>query len=93
MANEKPVHALSDNLTSHSSSKMEISIPQLDIGLHFEPSQTDEQAKDHAALVVLTTGPSGCFDHILGNNAAVGVDQDLFIDLAGNNLFNLIFQS
>lgn len=84
------VHALRDNLTSHSSSKMEISIPQLDIGLHLEPSQADEQTKDHTGLVVLSTGLPGCFDYTLGDNPTVGVGKGALIDLTGNHLFNLI---
>lgn len=85
-------HALSDNLASHSPSKVEFRVPQLNVGLHFEPSQADEETKDHTGFVVLTTGPLGCFNYILRDNPAVGVSQGGLIDLTGDDLLNLVFQ-
>jgi hypothetical protein len=72
---------------------MEISVPQLDIGLHFEPSQTDKKTEYHTGSVVLTAGPPSCFDYILGDDPTVGVGEDALVDLTGDDLFNLIFQS
>jgi hypothetical protein len=72
---------------------MEISVPQLDIGLELEPSQTDEKAKDHTGLVVFSTGLPGRFDYTLGDNATVGVGKGALIDLTGDYLLNLIFKS
>lgn len=71
---------------------MEISVPQLDRSLNLEPSQANKQTVDNTSLVVLTTSSLGSFNDILRDKTAVWVGQDILLDLAANDLLNLVFQ-
>lgn len=87
------LHALGDDFTGHSSDFMEISVPQLDRSLNLEPSQTNKQTVDNTSLVFLATSSLGSFNDILRDKMAVWVGQDILLDLAANDLLNLVFQS
>lgn len=79
------VHALGNYLASHRSKVMEIGIPKLHTGLELEPSKAYEKTIDNTCLVIFTTGFSGGFHHIVGNDTAVRIGQDTLLNLAGDH--------
>lgn len=87
------LHALGDDLTSYSSTFVEIRIPELHRGLDLEPSQTGEETVDNTGLIFLTAGIFGGLDHIVCDDATVGVGQDALLDLTDDQLLNLVFQA
>ena len=69
---------------------MQIRIPELEDRLALEPALADEQAVDDAALIVLPTGFFGGEDDFLGDDGRIGLGDFPFLELAGNDLFDLI---
>jgi len=72
---------------------MEISVPKLNRSLNLEPPQANKQTVDNTSLVILTTSSFGSLNDIRRNKTAVWVCQDVLLDLAGNDLLNLVLQS
>lgn len=72
---------------------MEIRVPKLYRGLNLEPSQTDKQTENDTSLVVLAAGALRSGDYVLSDDPAVRVCQNVLFHLAGDDLFNLIFQA
>jgi hypothetical protein len=87
------IHALGDDLTSYSSTFVEIRIPELHRGLNLEPSQTCEKTIHNTRLVIFAAGALGSLDHMFGDNATVRVGQDALIHFTGDQLLNLVFQA
>lgn len=87
------IHALGDDLTSYSSTFVEIRIPELHRGLDLEPSQTRQKTVDNTGLVIFTAGVFGGLDHIVCDNATVRVGQDTLLNLTSDQLLNLVFQA
>lgn len=71
---------------------MQIGVPELDVGLPLEPAKADEQAVDDAGLVLFPTRFSGRSNDVGGNDGAVGFGNFPFFELAGDDLFDLVFE-
>lgn len=86
------LHALGDDLASHSPNLVKVRIPKLDGGLDLEPSQTNQKTINNACFVFVSPSLLGSFNHIVRDDAAVWVGQEILLHFAGDNLLNLIFQ-
>lgn len=72
---------------------MQISIPELYVGLSLEPAKADEQAVDDACLVVFSTCFPGRSNDLVGNDGAVGLGDFPLFERAGDDLFYLVFET
>jgi hypothetical protein len=85
-------NSLRYDLTCRRSKLMEVSIPQLKCRLAFEPSQTHEKTEWDTVTQVVSSRLDSSLDHIVGDDLAVGTSDRVFIQLTGDNLFNLVLQ-
>lgn len=72
---------------------MQIRIPELYVGLSLEPAEADEQAVNDACLVVFSTSFPGRSNDLIGNDGAVGFGDFPLFELAGYDLFYLVFET
>lgn len=72
---------------------VEICVPEFEHRLPFEPPQAHEQAVDDARLVILTARFFGGEDDLFRDDGAVGFCDLPFLQLAGDDLFDLVFEA
>ncbi len=88
----KALHPLRHDFTCYRSYIVQIGVPELDVGLSLEPAQADEQAVDDAGLMLFPTRFPGRSNDVGGDDRAVGLGDFPFFELAGDDLFDLVFE-
>jgi len=86
------VHALRDSLARDGSTVVEIGVPELHERQPLEPSQTDQKAEHNACAILILASLPGSLEHLFRDDRAVRAGDNLGLELAGNDLLDLILQ-
>lgn len=83
------LHLLRHDLASCRADVVQIGVPQFEHGLPLEPAQAHEEAVYDAGAVILPASFFGGHDDLLRYDGAVGFCDFPFLELAGDDLFDL----
>jgi hypothetical protein len=85
--------ALRHHFSGQSAHIVEIGVPKFGIRLFLKPFHDHEQTVNDACRVLLSTGLFRCLQNFLGQDRAMRLDDLFLLELARNDLLNLVFEA